>query len=435
MQDAFHQHIKESFPELSGAHAIIACSGGLDSVVLVHLCKAAGLGFSIAHCNFQLRGEESDGDEKFVEELAQILSAKLFVKNFNTNDYINQYKVSVQMAARELRYTWFEQLVQQGKAEFILTAHQADDELETFIINLSRGTGIKGLTGIPSKSGYIRRPLLKFSREQILAYARQNDINWREDSSNLEKKYVRNKIRHDIIPQLRELSPAFLDNFQITQNYLRGVQAILETHIEGLRAKLFQKYNSGWKINIKSIRELDPLNAYLHGLFSEYGFSEWTNVEQLLTASSGKEVVSKTHRLIKDRDVLILSPILEKNTGIFEFSVGEGSINGPVPMRIERVDHISVRSKRILYVDKETLNHRLEVRKWKKGDYFYPLGMKGRKLVSKFFKDEKYDALEKENQLLLFSGDKLVWIIGKRADDRFKVGPDTKEILRFQLTE
>ena len=435
MQEAFHQHIKESFPELLNARSIIACSGGLDSVVMVHLCKATGLEFSIAHCNFKLRGEESDKDERFVEELANVLNIKIVVRHFDTNDYVSQNKVSVQMAARSLRYNWFEELVQEGEGEFILTAHQADDDLETFIINLSRGTGIKGLTGIPTKSGYIRRPLLKFSRQQILDYARQNDIEWREDSSNIEKKYLRNKIRHDIIPQLRQLSPAFLENFQNTQNYLKGVQIIFEKHLEALRDRLFRKYNSGWKIDIGSIQELQPVDTYLHGLFSEYGFSEWSNVEQLLTASSGKEVVSKSHRLIKDRDVLILTPILENDSGSFGFSVDESCIKEPVPMKIDRVHDISERSKHILYVDKETLNHRLEVRKWKKGDYFYPLGMKGRKLVSKFFKDEKYDALEKENQWLLFSGDELVWIIGKRADERFKVSPDTKEILRFQLVE
>ena len=223
--------------------------------------------------------------------------------------------------------------------------------------------------------------------------------------------------------------------FQNGLNSFEIVLCILKKHLERLKDRIFQKYNSGWKIDIGSIQELQPVDTYLHGLFSEYGFSEWSNVEQLLTASSGKEVVSKTHRLIKDRDVLILTPIIENDSGIFGFSIDDSCTKGPVPMKIDRVQDISVRSKNILYVDKETLNHRLEVRKWKKGDYFYPLGMKGRKLVSKFFKDEKYDALEKENQWLLFSGDKLVWIIGKRADERFKVSPHTKEILRFQLAE
>ncbi len=435
MQKAFDQHIEDSFPELKEATSIVACSGGLDSVVLVHLCKAAGLEFSIAHCNFQLRGKESDSDEDFVGKLAASTSNEYFVKHFDTREYVVKHKLSVQMAARELRYGWFEELIRQQRAEFILTAHQADDDLETFIINLSRGTGIKGLSGIPPRTGAIRRPLLEFSRQEILAYARQNNIKWREDSTNLERTYLRNKIRHDVIPGLRELNPAFLENFKSTQSYLKGIQTIVNNHTRELRKNLFQAYKTGWKIDIEALQKLQPQPAYLHAIFSDYGFSEWTNVTQLLTALSGKEVVSKTHRLIKDREVLILTPIVEGKSGTFEFSPANTCIEVPIPMQIDLVDKISERSRGILYVDKETLNHRLEVRKWKKGDYFYPLGMGGRKLVSKFFKDEKYDALEKENQWLLFSGDKLVWVIGKRADERFKVSPDTKEILRFQLKE
>ena len=404
-------------------------------MALVHLMAEMGLDFAIAHCNFQLRGEESKEDEDFVEELARNFDKKIYVKHFDTNRYISTSKLSVQMAARELRYAWFKELVAENKGIYVLTAHHADDSLETFLINLSRGTGIKGLIGIPERSGTILRPLLPFSRQNILAYAKSKGISWREDSSNLEKYYLRNQIRHELIPSLKMLNPAFLENFNQTQLHLRDISTILNNHIEKLKGSIFIPYGTGWKISVNSLAALAPLEGYLHALFADYGFREWANVKELLSASSGKQLFSDTYRLIKDREELILTPIREKKYETFNFKPETGRVQGPVPMDIDSVSNISRRSKHILYVDKETLNHRLEVRKWKKGDYFYPLGMKGRKLISKFFKDEKFDAIQKEEQWLLFSGDKLVWIIGQRADDRFKVRPQTKEILRFQLVE
>lgn len=433
MYDAYLKHIEESFPELLESRCIVACSGGLDSVVLAQLCTAIGLNISLAHCNFQLRGDESSEDERFVKELANRLECNYYLNTFDTDNYAKVNKLSIQMAAREQRYNWFEELISDDEADFILTAHHADDELETFIINLSRGTGIKGLRGIPSAKGYIRRPLLDFSRDEILAYAREHKIDWREDSSNLENYYLRNKIRHNIVPLLKELNPAFLEHFKTTQKNLGDVEKVAQQHIRETKDRLFQSYDNGWKIEVSALKHLSPNRTYLHALFNDYGFSELKNLQDLLTAASGKELVSATHRLIRDRDCLILVPQEPLSPEEYHFKPETGRIKGPVPMLIDIVDDISKGNKDILFVDKETLNHRLEVRKWKKGDYFYPLGMKGRKLVSKFFKDEKYNALEKEDQWLLFSGGELVWIIGKRTDERFKVGPKTTEILRFQL--
>ena len=404
-------------------------------MVLVHLMAEIGLDFAIAHCNFQLRGEESNKDEEFVEALAKNLDCKYYIKHFDTGKYVSRSKQSVQMVARDLRYQWFMALIEEHNEDYLLTAHHADDSLETFLINLSRGTGIKGLIGIPERSGSILRPLLPFSRQEISLYARNKNISWREDSSNLEKYYLRNQIRHDIIPSLKKLNPAFLENFNQTQSNLRDVSTIFKKHIEKLKAAIFIPYGTGWKIPVMALEELVPLDGYLHALFADYGFKEWANVKELLSASSGKQLLSDKYRLIRDRQELILAPILQKKYETFNFRPVTGRVQGPVPMDIDSVRDISKRSKNIIYVDKETLNHRLEVRKWKKGDYFYPLGMKGRKLISKFFKDEKFNAIQKEEQWLLFSGDKLVWIIGHRADDRFKVQPQTKEILRFQLVK
>ena len=433
MYQRFVEHIKSEFSELLSKKSILACSGGIDSVVLAHLCAKAGLTFAIAHCNFQLRGKESDADEEFVVELADKLNIEYFVNHFNTKEYALKNKLSIQEAARELRYGWFEDLALQQKAEYILIAHHADDNLETFFINLSRGTGIRGLTGIPSRSGRIRRPLLNFSRSDILDYAYKEGLDWREDSSNQEEYYLRNKIRHSLTPILLQLNPSFLSNFNKSQAFLVESDQILQKHIASVRSELFIKDNRGWRIRIDALKELEPLNGYLHALFSGYGFTDWRAIALLLDALSGKEVISATHRLIRDRGALLLVPLVEQMESNYEFSLSEGFTNGPIRLIIEPVDAIGKVSAGILYVDKETLNHRLCVRKWEKGDYFYPLGMKGKKLVSKYFKDEKMNTLEKEDQWLLFSGGELVWIIGKRADNRFKVTPKTKNILRISL--
>lgn len=435
MYQRFVQQIKTEYPELLGKKNILACSGGIDSVVLAHLCTKAGLSFVLAHCNFQLRGEESEGDEDFVTDLAKKMNVECFIKRFNTEEYALINKLSIQESARELRYSWFEDLALQQKADHILTAHHADDNLETFFINLSRGTGIKGLTGIPQRSGRIRRPLLNFSRGDILEYAYKEGLDWREDSSNQEEYYLRNKIRHSLTPILLELNPSFLSNFNKSQAFLVESDQILQKHIASVRAQLFVKEGLGWQIRIDALKELEPLNGYLHALFSDYGFTDWPAIALLLDALSGKEVVSATHRLIRDREVLLLVPVDKQEDSEYEFALTTGIIEGPLRLIIDQVKVIDNVSPGILYVDKETLNHRLCLRKWEKGDYFYPLGMKGKKLVSKYFKDEKMNTLEKEEQWLLFSGGELVWVIGKRADNRFKVTSKTKNILRISISK
>jgi len=404
-------------------------------VVLAHLCSLNKMDFSIVHCNFQLRGYESDMDAFFVEDLARKLGKKIYIKDFDTNSYVNINKVSLQMAARELRYRWFEELMKKNKIKTLVTAHHADDNLETFIINLSRGTGIKGLTGIPAKTSNISRPLLIFSRAQIMQFAEIKNISWREDHSNLDKKYLRNKIREDVIPRLRELHPGFLGNYEATRANLEGSAALLENYLAEIKQELFQQEDDLIRIPINSLLKLDPIKVYMYELFHQYGFKEWNDVVGLLTASSGKEIYSQTHRLLKDRQYLLLQPLHPSTIEKFKIDAASGTITKPINMKIDEVKAMGEQSKRILYVDKETLNHKLSIRKWEKGDYFYPFGMNGTKKVSKFYKDEKLDLISKEKQWLLCSGDAIVWIIGRRGDDRFKVTPETKNILRFTITE
>tara|TARA_R110001583_G_scaffold70281_3_gene198932 strand:- start:881 stop:2185 length:1305 start_codon:yes stop_codon:yes gene_type:complete len=433
VRNQFRIHIQDNFPELLQNRFLLACSGGLDSVVLAHLCAQNELDFALAHCNFKLRGEESDKDEQFVKELAKELNKTLWVEHFNTKAYVNDHKVSVQMAARELRYTWFKDLLAEHGLKTLVTAHHADDNLETFLINLSRGTGINGLSGIPAKTDMISRPLLPYSRAELAAYADQEKIQWREDQSNADKKYLRNKIRHDIIPLLKETHPTFLHNFQTTQKNLQQIVDISETHLSNLKKELFTKENDVIRISTASLIALNPIKAYMYGLFHAYGFTAWNDVVQLLSAMSGKEIRSKTHRLLKDRDDLLLSPIQQDTEAYYEINEGITQINTPIGLVLEEGVMISATAPNILYVDKSTLKYPLVLRKWQKGDYFYPLGMKGRKKLAKFFKDEKMDVFAKENQWLLCSDNQIVWVVGKRPDERFKITPKTKNILKIIL--
>ncbi|MBT8285062.1 MAG: tRNA lysidine(34) synthetase TilS [Flavobacteriaceae bacterium] len=435
MLDAFRQHIANSHSKLSDRPGIVACSAGIDSVVLAHLCAATGLNFSLAHCNFLLRGQESEDDERFVKDLANQLNVKLFSTRFETKAYAGEHRLSIQMAARNLRYQWFDELLKKNELSWVLTAHHLDDALETFLINLSRGTGLEGLSGIPEENNKVIRPLLPFTREQIQEYARQNNISWREDLSNEDTKYLRNKIRHEVVPLLKELHPTFLSNFANSLQYLSGSAEMLSDYVKGLRENLFVPYHKGYKISLEALKKLQPEESYMYEIFKPYGFTSWADIIALLTAMSGKEVHSKTHRLIKDRKHLILQEFPKQGPISETDEIPEVTGDLPLEIRIEEVEEIKEKNNTILYIDKETLNHKLTVRKWKKGDYFYPLGMEGRKKVSKFFKDEKMDAVAKQNQWLLCCGDDIVWIIGRRADDRFKITEKTRHILKVTLAE
>ncbi|MEX0291590.1 MAG: tRNA lysidine(34) synthetase TilS, partial [Flavobacteriaceae bacterium] len=368
MLSSFKQHISDTFPMLLKRPFLLACSGGVDSVVLAHLCSASKLEFALAHCNFKLRAEASDEDAAFVAGLAKNLNVEFFVKDFETNSYVENNKVSVQMAARTLRYRWFKELMQTTHYNYLITAHHADDNLETFLINLSRGTGIDGLSGIPEKTETIGRPLLPFSREEILSYAKQAQITWREDASNADTKYLRNKIRHELVPKLKELHPTFEKNFRKTQKFLAGTTEVLDAHIVAIKDKLFVEKKGHYALEVSELMKLKPLKPYLYLLFKEYGFGEWDNVHDLLTAMSGKEVRSGTHRLIKSREVILLQELSDKEQDRKEYFLDSDDVL-PLNLRQTEVEVITETSDTILYIDKETLNDRLSVRKWKNGDY------------------------------------------------------------------
>ena len=434
MLSKFKKHVETSMPFLKGKKLLLACSGGLDSVVLTHLCVGSDLDISLAHCNFKLRGEESEGDAESVKQLGSTLGIPVLIKEFDTKEHAKKQGGSIQMVARELRYQWFSKLQHEQGFDHVLTAHHADDDLETFIINLSRGTGIEGLTGIPETNGYVVRPLLGFSREEILAYAQDRNLLWREDSSNAEGKYLRNKIRHEIVPRLKELHPTFLQNFKQTRRLLQQTQGLAQAQLQEIKIQLFKEEQGIVKIPIEGLLQLKSLEAYLYGLFHQYGFTDWQAVKGLLSATSGKEVVSKTHRLLKDRDFLFLSELKNRVDERYIVFINEGDgIEFPIKLKMEDVKELGKPDVNSVFLDKEKLNFPLVLRNWEKGDYFYPFGMKGKKKLSKFFKDEKMDVLSKEKQWLLCSNDQIVWVVGRRADERFKVGPTTRHILKITL--
>lgn len=426
----FKKHIEENFSFLKGKKSLIACSGGVDSVVLTHLIKNLNLEIALAHCNFSLRGEESDGDEQFVVALAENLDVPIFSETFDTHKYADEQKVSTQMAARTLRYNWFEEILSNFSYDYLLTAHHLDDDLETFFINLSRGTGLNGLTGIPKKNQKVVRPLLNFSREEIVVYAEANKLKWREDSTNQKTDYLRNKLRLEVIPQFKETNENLLKNFKKTQDNLIASQNLIDDYMSLVYKLVISKKSDSYHLNIQKLRELPHTEELLYELLKDFGFTEWNDVSNLLDAQTGKQVLSKTHRLLKNRDELILTEIVI-NPIDEEYLVTEEGISAPIKLEIEQSMAIGETEKNTIYLDAEKLNFPLKLRKWRKGDSFKPFGMGGSKKLSKFFKDEKLSATEKEKIWVLVDKNEVVWVVGKRMDDTYKVTQKTEKIIKI----
>lgn len=438
MQAQFDRHLKNRFPFMRGKKILLAISGGIDSVVLAVLCKNAHLDFAMAHCNFHLRGKESDGDEAFVENLANEWGIEVFVQPFDTEKYARENKISIQVAARELRYEWFQNLATELGFDYIFTAHHADDNLETFLIHTIRGTGLEGLTGIPERNENILRPLLIFSRKDIHDFAESEEISWREDSSNASKKYLRNKIRHDVLPVLKAENSQLLETFANTQKYLQEASGLLKEYTGILYDEIIEEIDRELHFDIEKIQEKSTPKAVLYQLLKPFGFTEWENVYDLLLAQSGKMVFSATHRLVKDRGKLILTenPLETSEEQEIQIPYEVRDVVFPLgKLTIFEAEKFQKSTQNEIYVDKNTIKFPLKLRKWKNGDYFYPFGMTGRKKVSAFLKDEKFSLTEKEKIWVLLSGNEIMWIVGQRADDRFKVEPNSAQILKIIFTK
>jgi tRNA(Ile)-lysidine synthase len=436
MLDRYKNHINHKFPFLYDSKLLLAVSGGLDSVALAHLCLQSQLNVTIAHCNFNLRGSESDADEAFVIKLAKSLNIEVFTQRFDTLNYAAKNKLSTQMAARELRYNWFQEMATALNFDFILTAHHADDQLETFLINFLRGTGLEGLTGIPEINNNIVRPLLLFSREDIETYLKKANVLWREDSSNITTKYLRNKLRHEVVPVLKDINPQLLDSFKSTLSHLNDVADIVDESLNAVAKRAIVNIDdNGISYKISEFKKVNNPHAYLYHMFKDFGFTAWDDIVHLLDAQTGKQVFSDTHVLLKNRDVLLLSELkdvaeikvyqISKIPEIVDFPLGELVVN--------EVEVIDKNNPKAMFIDGKKLQFPLELRQWQHGDYFYPIGMTGKKKVSKYLKDIKLSLVEKDQTWVLCSNGDVVCILKNRLDRRFMANQESSHIIKIEL--
>lgn len=442
---------------------LLAVSGGLDSVVLSHLCKQAGYPFAIAHCNFGLRGEESYRDEAFVQAIAAQFEVPFYLKRFDTRAFAADNKLSIQVAARELRYQWFhdivngqwsmvnremrgempivlEDAIHHSPLTFIATAHHLDDNIETVLINLFKGTGISGLHGIQPKSGKLVRPLLFAKREEIKDYATEHQLQWVEDSSNAETKYTRNFIRHNIMPSIENAFPTVKENMADNIERFREAEVLYLQAISVHKKKLLEFKGDELYIPVLKLGRITPLATIVFEIIKGYGFSshQVPEVIKLLNSESGRYITSTTHRILRNRAWLIISPLpkIEETILIIEETTTQQSFSGGLlQFKSLATSNVVIEANTaIALLDKSEMQYPLLLRKWKEGDYFYPLGMRKKKKLARFFIDNKLSQLQKEKVWVLESNKRIAWVIGYRIDDRFKVSPSTKEILRIEHT-
>lgn len=415
----FQAHIKSLGISRSDS-ILLTVSGGLDSVVMSDLFFKSKLNFGIAHCNFNLRGVESDKDATFVRKLSEQFNCKFFETTFNTKVHIEKHKLSTQMAARELRYQWFEEIRVANDYSKIATGHHLNDSLETFLINLSRGSGLKGLLGIPEQTNTLLRPLLPFSREMILNYAQKHQLEWREDSSNATLDYLRNQLRHEVIPELIKVQPQFLEGFKTSLLNLNSTRIAFDQIVNDFKEKHFLIDKELIYISIESLISIQSNDALWYELFRAYGFPDLASLKALVAAQSGKFLESDTHRILKDRDQLIISVKKEFDKSESYFVLEDTQeITVPLNLKFEQNNSVNSPNNKTAFLKFDKIKFPLKIRKWEEGDHFFPSGMRGKKLMSKFFKDQKFSKIQKENQWLLCSENQIVWVIGHRCDERF----------------
>ena len=441
---------KENLGAADGRCKILAAvSGGIDSMVMASLLyECFNSDFAIATVNFNLRGEESDNDQKLVYDWASSKGIKVFGTSFDTSDYAVSKGISIEMAARELRYGWFYGLMDEEGYETLAIAHNLNDSVETLFLNILRGTGIEGLGGIKMKTGRIIRPMLSFTRGEIVNYAQREGIPFREDSTNREDMYARNRIRNRVFPELQMINPSFLRTIERDMVYFTEASDIIRKQLLQVRAEIVEKDSSRASLKIRIDRLLSQEHSvyWLYMILSDYDFnaSQAKQVHDSLTGQSGKEFHSRNYMIVKDRDYLLI------------YSKEEKDVGEPVERLVEKPSetrsHIEIHSQRVtfrifikekgfvpepskekLYVNADKINFPLTCRIWKEGDRFIPLGMRGFKKLSDFFIDEKLDIKSKEHRLVLSDNDNIIAVLGHRIDDRYKITPSTKEVLEIIL--
>lgn len=432
MLEEFNNYIDKLCFVKPESRILMTVSGGIDSMVMANLFIKSGFNTGIAHCNFCLRDQESDLDEELVRKFADDLKIPFYVRRFDTKKYSLKKKISIQMAARELRYSWFEDVRKDNGYDFIALAHNLNDNIETFLINLIRGTGIAGLTGMKPVSGRLIRPLLFAPRRDIELYCRQEGVIYREDRSNSETRYTRNKIRHLVLPLLKEINPSIETTLNETAARLMEVNGIISDLTDTLKKDLFADRGNSIIINIDRLKPYLKNNALLFELLRQFGINErgLTDIRNITKGRTGGEVYTATHRFIKNRRELIITThneipdttVIIKNSDELKKLPFIASAH-VVP--IEKDFKVSS-DPSVATIDSTKLAFPLKIRKWQKGDFFYPLGMQQKKKLSDFFVDKKFAKTDKENVLILESDGQIVWIIGVRLDERFKITGSTK---------
>jgi len=420
---------------------LLAVSGGLDSVVLTELCHRCGFDFVIVHCNFRLRGVESQRDEEFVKGMSARYGREVRVGGFETAEYAADKKVSIQVAAREQRYQWFEGLIREGVGRYVLTAHHLDDNIETMLMHFFKGTGIAGIRGILPKQGNIVRPLLFVRKEELRAFAVAEGLEWVEDSSNESDKYTRNFFRHQLIPLVEQAYPAALSNLADNLGRFRETEAVYRQAIEERKKKLLEYRGNEVHVPVEKLRKAEPLATMVYELFGGFGFSpqQVGEVIDLLDCPSGKYVRSRTHRILKNRNWLIVTPLLEmdaanilieENRTVVDYRDGV--------LRLGRLEAATVgaldQGPDVALLDAGSIVFPLLLRRWAPGDYFYPLGLRKKKKVARFLIDAKVSVADKEKVWVLEMDKKIIWVIGRRIDDRWKVGLGCRTVLRIAFT-
>ncbi len=441
MLNKFASFLTQECNYKTGQKVLVAFSGGADSLALLHLFIKQGIEVYAAHCNFNLRGEESDSDQAFVKGFCSEHKVKLFLKSFDTKQYSNDNGISIEMAARDLRYDWFNALLISEKIDWIATGHHKDDSIETFFLNLVRGTGVKGLTGIKPVTSNVIRPLMDFSRIDLEGYCKENKLAFRTDSSNLESIYTRNKIRNEILPLFQSLNPSFGDTMMKNMSRLCQVSDFLIDSIQDIRRDLIVEQEDTVLISLSHVNNFKNKNLVLFELLHPYGFNGAIVdevVEAIHQQVSGKQFYSHDYRLIKDRQNLIILPIKKEEFDVVHYiSSDEVRIEKPMAIRVEKdinsSDFKIDKSLKMAQFDQELLEYPLTIRKWEQGDDFRPLGMTNFKKLSDYFIDAKFSLQQKEDVWLMLSGNDIIWIIGHRTDDRYKITPKTNTITKFTL--
>lgn len=439
MFKGFVSYIKNKELLIKSGHYLVAVSGGVDSMVLCDLLKKTDHKFSVAHCNFKLRGTDSDNDESFVKEYCHNNGIKFYTRSFDTDQYAEQKKISIQMAARELRYTFFNELVKEHSFTAILTAHHMSDNVETFLINLIRGSGISGLKGITEKQDGLIRPLLHFTKDDIERYAKEHDIKFRTDQSNFEDHYLRNNIRLNIISRLKELNPSLEQTISKELALLNQYQSVIDQHFKKEISSALKNSGKEFRIDIHKIKKSSTPELFLFELLKPFGFhpNVVSSIFESLEGISGKLFYSDTHQLVKDREELIITEYEDVNIVPCVIQKNTTEINSPIHLKMAPSQNFDKAAKKnVAFIDSSKIEYPLIVRPWKTGDRFKPLGMQGFKKLSDLFVDLKLNAFEKKKTMVIENGNKeIIWVINHRLDDRYKISDDTNSILKIELVE